>query len=127
MYYTVEDATIEEIRTLAAAGAIVDDVADHISKKVRNGSDPIKYIAKFEITALAQLLCPDWSWLNRFSKALLLAFFHQHFASDCTPLARNFWPIYLNRGERENEKNKMNDIYIKGPSGYNRKSVLSGL
>ena len=50
-YYTVEDATIEEIRTLAATGATADDVANQIQKKSRLGPDLIKYIAKSKITA----------------------------------------------------------------------------
>ena len=50
-YYTVEDATIEEIRTLIASGATVDDVANQIQAKAKIGSDLIKYIAKTKITA----------------------------------------------------------------------------
>jgi hypothetical protein len=52
-YYTVEveDATIEEIRTLTASGATADDVANQIQAKSRIGSDLIKYIAKTKITA----------------------------------------------------------------------------
>lgn len=50
-YYTVEDATIEEIRTLTASGATADDVADQIQKKSKLGADLIKYIAKSKITA----------------------------------------------------------------------------
>jgi hypothetical protein len=50
-YYTVEDSTIEEIRTLAASGATADDVANQIQKKSKLGADLIKYIAKSKITA----------------------------------------------------------------------------
>ena len=50
-YYTVEDATIEEIRTLAATGATADDVANQIQRKSRLSPDLIKYIAKTKITA----------------------------------------------------------------------------
>ena len=49
-YYTVEDATIEEIRSLTASGATADDVADQIQKKARIGPDLIKYIARTKIT-----------------------------------------------------------------------------
>jgi Protein of unknown function (DUF1699) len=50
-YFTVEDATLEEIRTLAASGANVDDVTTEMQKKARLGSDLIKYIAKTKVTA----------------------------------------------------------------------------
>ena len=50
-YYTVEDSTIEEIRTLTASGATADEVADQIQMKTKIGSDLIKYIAKTKITA----------------------------------------------------------------------------
>ena len=50
-YYTVDDATIEEIRNLAASGIASDDVADQIEKKSKLSSDLIKYIAKSKITA----------------------------------------------------------------------------
>jgi hypothetical protein len=50
-YYTVEDATIEEIRALAATGATADDVANQIQRKSRLSTDLIKYIAKSNITA----------------------------------------------------------------------------
>jgi hypothetical protein len=50
-YYTVEDATIEEIRTLTANGATADDVANQIQKSSKLSSDLIKYIAKTKITA----------------------------------------------------------------------------
>ena len=50
-YFTVEDATIEEIRSLAAGGASMDDVTDKIQKKTRLNSDLIKFIAKNKIAA----------------------------------------------------------------------------
>jgi hypothetical protein len=50
-YYTVEDATIEEIRTLAATGATADDLANQIQKRSKLSADLIKYIAKSKITA----------------------------------------------------------------------------
>jgi hypothetical protein len=50
-YYTVEDATVEEIRNLTATGASVDDVAAQIQQKARIGPDLVKYIANTKITA----------------------------------------------------------------------------
>jgi hypothetical protein len=50
-YFNVDDATIEEIRTLTASGATADDVANQIQTKAKIGSDLIKYIAKSKITA----------------------------------------------------------------------------
>jgi Protein of unknown function (DUF1699) len=50
-YFTVEDATMNEIRSLAASGASMDDVATEMQKKARIGSDLIKYIAKTKATA----------------------------------------------------------------------------
>jgi len=50
-YYTVEDSTIEEIRTLTANGATADDVANQIQKRSRLSPDLIKYIAKTKMTA----------------------------------------------------------------------------
>ena len=47
----VEDATIEEIRTLTASGASADDVANQIQKKAKIGPDLIKYIAKTKVSA----------------------------------------------------------------------------
>src|SRR5512136_442041 len=49
-YFTVEDATVEEIRTLAATGATADDVANQIQKRSKLSTDLIKYIAKSKIT-----------------------------------------------------------------------------
>jgi len=48
-----EEATIEEIRSLAASGASMDDVADKIQKKTRLNPDLIKYVAKTKITGLS--------------------------------------------------------------------------
>jgi hypothetical protein len=50
-YFTVEDATLEEIRTLAASGASMEDMTSQLQKKARLGPDLIKYIAKSKITA----------------------------------------------------------------------------
>ena len=50
-YFTVEGATLEEIRALAAGGASADEVADQIKRKARIGAELIKYIAKTKITA----------------------------------------------------------------------------
>jgi hypothetical protein len=50
-YFTVEDATVEEIRSLADSGTGMDEVANQVQRKARIGSDLIKYIAKNKITA----------------------------------------------------------------------------
>ncbi len=50
-YYTVEDATIEKIRTLTASGATADDTASEIQRKSKISADLIKYIAKSKVTA----------------------------------------------------------------------------
>jgi hypothetical protein len=50
-YFTVEDTTVEEIRSLADSGSTLDDVADQIQKKTRIGPELIKYVAKNKITA----------------------------------------------------------------------------
>ena len=50
-YFTVEDATIEEIHSLADSGASMDDVTDKVQKKTRLNPDLIEYIAKTKITA----------------------------------------------------------------------------
>ena len=49
-YYTVDEATIDEIHSLIASGATADDVANQIQTKSRIGSDLIKYIARTKIT-----------------------------------------------------------------------------
>ncbi|WP_348528712.1 DUF1699 family protein, partial [Methanothrix sp.] len=50
-YFTVDDSTIEEIRSLAASGASMDEVASQIQKKARLGPELIKYIARIKATA----------------------------------------------------------------------------
>jgi hypothetical protein len=50
-YFTVEDATVEEIRSLADSGTALDDVANQIQKKAGIGPDLIKFIASTKITA----------------------------------------------------------------------------
>ena len=50
-YFTIEDATIEEIRSLAASGASMDEVADAFQKKTRLNPDLIKYVARTKLTA----------------------------------------------------------------------------
>jgi hypothetical protein len=50
-YFIVEDATIEEIRSLADSGTTLDGTTNQIQKKARIGQDLIKYIAKTKITA----------------------------------------------------------------------------
>ena len=50
-YFTIEDSTIEEIQSLAASGASMDDVTDKIQKNTRLNPDLIKFIATTKITA----------------------------------------------------------------------------
>jgi len=50
-YFTVEDATLEEIRTMAASGTSMEDISAQLQKKARLGPDLIKYIAKSKIVA----------------------------------------------------------------------------
>ncbi len=50
-YFTVDETTMEEIRTKAAAGADMDEVTAEIQKKVRLGQDLVKYIAKSKMAA----------------------------------------------------------------------------
>ena len=50
-YFTVEDETLNEIRSKVATGSNMNDVAAEIHKKARIGSDLIKYIAKTKVTA----------------------------------------------------------------------------
>jgi len=47
----VDDITIDEIRSLAASGASMDEVANQVQKKARLGPELIKYIARTKITA----------------------------------------------------------------------------
>ena len=53
-YFTVEDTTIEEIRSLADSGTTLDAVADQIQKKARIGPELIKYVAKKKDNSLSQ-------------------------------------------------------------------------
>ena len=50
-YFTLEDATVNEIRSLAASGANIDDVTTQIQKTARIGPELVKYIAKTKLTA----------------------------------------------------------------------------
>lgn len=50
-YFNVEDATMEEIRTLAASGMTLDEVTSQIQQKAKIGPDLIKYIANTKVTA----------------------------------------------------------------------------
>ncbi|NPV62150.1 MAG: DUF1699 family protein [Methanotrichaceae archaeon] len=50
-YYTVDNATMEEIHTLAASGVGMEDVTNEVQKKTKLGSDLIKYIARTKVTA----------------------------------------------------------------------------
>ena len=50
-YFTVEDATLDEIRALAASGTSLDNVTNQVQKKARIGPELIKYIASNKITA----------------------------------------------------------------------------
>ncbi len=47
----MEDATLEEIRSLAASGASMDNVANQIQKKAKIGTEQVKYIINSKITA----------------------------------------------------------------------------
>jgi hypothetical protein len=49
-YFTVEDATMEEIRTLAASGVTIGEVTAEIQKKAKVSPDLIKYIAGTKAT-----------------------------------------------------------------------------
>jgi hypothetical protein len=50
-YFTIENATIEEIHTLADSGASMDDVAEKVQRKAKISSDLIKFIASTNSTA----------------------------------------------------------------------------
>jgi len=50
-YFTIEDSTLQEINSLAASGANLDDVTSEIQKTSRLGAELIKYIAKTKTTA----------------------------------------------------------------------------
>jgi hypothetical protein len=49
-YFTVEDATLKEIRTMAASGVAMDEVTAEIQKKAKVSPDLIKYIANTKAT-----------------------------------------------------------------------------
>ncbi|MHC1686681.1 MAG: DUF1699 family protein [Methanothrix sp.] len=50
-YFTVDESTLQEINSLAAGGATLDDVASEVQKTSRLGAELIKYIAKTKTTA----------------------------------------------------------------------------
>ena len=50
-YFTVDETALEEISSMVASGATMDDLASQVQKKARLGPDLIKYIAKTKITA----------------------------------------------------------------------------
>jgi hypothetical protein len=50
-YFTVEDETIDEIRTLAAGGTSMEELTNQVQKKARIGPELIKYIARTRISA----------------------------------------------------------------------------
>jgi hypothetical protein len=50
-YFTIENATIEEIHTLADSGATMDDVAEKVQRKAKISPDLIKFIASTKIAA----------------------------------------------------------------------------
>ena len=50
-YFTVEDETIDEIRTLAAGGTSMEELTTQVQKKARIGPELIKYIARTRISA----------------------------------------------------------------------------
>jgi len=50
-YFSVEDATMNEIRSLVAGGTNMDDLTSQVQKKARIGPELIKYIARTKITA----------------------------------------------------------------------------
>ena len=50
-YFTIENAIIEEIHTLADSGASIDDVAEKVQRKTKISPDLIKFIASTKIAA----------------------------------------------------------------------------
>lgn len=50
-YFTVDDATLDEIRSMASTGVNPEEMAAQVQKKARLGPDLIKYIAKTKTTA----------------------------------------------------------------------------
>jgi hypothetical protein len=51
VYFTVEDETIDEIRTLAAGGTSMEELTNQVQKKARICPELIKYIARTRISA----------------------------------------------------------------------------
>jgi hypothetical protein len=50
-YFTIENATIEEIHTLVDSGASIDVVAEKVQRKAKISPDLIKFIASTNSTA----------------------------------------------------------------------------
>ncbi len=50
-YFTIEESTLQEIRSLAESSTTPDDMAAQIQKKARLGPDLIKYLAKTKMSA----------------------------------------------------------------------------
>jgi len=50
-YYTVDETVLNEISSLAARGATLDDVTAQVQKRARISPELIKYIAKSKVTA----------------------------------------------------------------------------
>jgi hypothetical protein len=50
-YFTIEDATIEEIHALVDSGSSIDDVAEKVQRKAKISPDLIKFIAMTRIAA----------------------------------------------------------------------------
>lgn len=50
-YFTIEDSTIKEIRSLVASGASLDEVAQQVKQKAKLSPDLIKYHASTKVTA----------------------------------------------------------------------------
>ena len=62
---TLKTLPLEEIHSLAASGAGIDEMTDKIQKKTRLDLDLIKFIAKNKITALARTKQTFFFSLNR--------------------------------------------------------------
>jgi hypothetical protein len=45
-YFTIEEKTLDEIKSMTTSGKSLDEVADEVQKKTRLAPDLIKYIAK---------------------------------------------------------------------------------
>jgi hypothetical protein len=50
-YFTVEETTLDEIKSMAASGKNLDEVAGEVQKKTRLAPDLIKFIVKSKVTA----------------------------------------------------------------------------